>query len=151
VSDELLRAIDYAEQHGVTCVASAGNDGAMTLVYPAGLDNTIGVASTDSDDCLSEFSSRGSDLVTVAAPGEHIVTAYPGGGWAVGSGTSYSAPWITGVIPLFVNTLDHPHPVGYDAAVHALSFADKLRCRGGDLAGYGRGDLKKAMDHFRGD
>ena len=39
---------------------------------------------------------RGGDLVSIAAPGEVILTAFPGGGWAVASGTSFAAPWIAG-------------------------------------------------------
>ena len=46
-SPELMRAVNYAAKNGVTCVASAGNRGLETMVYPSALGNVIGVASTD--------------------------------------------------------------------------------------------------------
>src|SRR2546425_6255072 len=48
-SAELQKALDYANQQGVICAASAGNDGQgpPLLVYPAALQNDVmGVAST---------------------------------------------------------------------------------------------------------
>ena len=59
-----------ASRHRVICVASAGNDGKEVSVYPAALDNVMGVASTTNNDTLSSFSNYGGDLVWVAAPGK---------------------------------------------------------------------------------
>src|SRR5437868_9644786 len=42
-SVELATAISYATTQSVICVASAGNDGSMTVVYPPGLPNVIDV------------------------------------------------------------------------------------------------------------
>src|SRR6266436_5034050 len=77
-SAELQKALDYANQQGVICAASAGNDGKQEIVYPAALQNDVmGVASTSDQDTRSSFSNFGNAIVWVAAPGESIVTTYP--------------------------------------------------------------------------
>ncbi len=150
-SPELMRAVNYAAQRGVTCVASAGNLGEETLVYPAALGNTIGVASTDGADYLSAFSNRGSDLVSIAAPGEAVLTTFPGGGWAVASGTSFSAPWIAGAAAIFADKNGHeagPQPTDYYLASSALSFAVPVHGVDAGAVGYGRADLQEALDRL---
>jgi hypothetical protein len=100
-STELKNALDYANQLGLTCVASAGNDGAQEIVYPAALPNDVmGVASvgstTATEGTRSSFSNFGNSIVWVAAPGEQIVTTYPFSTYATGWGTSFSAPFVSG-------------------------------------------------------
>lgn len=100
-STELKNALDYANQLGLTCVASAGNDGAQETVYPAALQSDVmGVASvgstTATDGTRSSFSNYGNSVVWVAAPGEQIVTTYPFSTYAAGWGTSFSAPFVSG-------------------------------------------------------
>ncbi len=144
-SPELMRAVNYAARRGVVSVAAAGNDGQQTIVYPAALGNTLGVASTTSGDELSAFSNRGSDLVTVGAPGENLVTTFPGGGWALASGTSFATPWISGVAAIFADKNDAPGHKDYYLAADALSYALPVHGDGGGLVGYGRADLDKAV------
>jgi Subtilase family len=100
-STELKNALDYANQLGLTCVASAGNDGAQEIVYPAALQSDVmGVASvgptTSTDGTRSSFSNYGDSIVWVAAPGEQIVSTYPYSTYAAGWGTSFSAPFVSG-------------------------------------------------------
>ena len=97
-STELKAAIDYATNKGVVCVASAGNDGEQIVVYPAGY-NVIGVGSTDNWLRRSTFSNYGS-AVDLAAPGEGVITLYPGNNYAAGWGTSFSAPLVAGAAAL---------------------------------------------------
>jgi subtilisin family serine protease len=95
-SPELLRAVDYATGHNVICVAAAGNSGQETLVYPSAFNNVVGVGSTDNLDNRSSFSNFGDGLVSVVAPGEALITAFPGQRYAAAWGTSFSAALVSG-------------------------------------------------------
>ena len=108
ISDALMRAINYADRDGVICVASAGNDGQSTLVYPAAFGNVIGVGSVDQQGNQSSFTNFGADLVRVAAPGEALITTYPGTHYAAVWGTSFSAALVTGTIADLLSATD-PH------------------------------------------
>ncbi|SEG17424.1 S8 family peptidase [Paenibacillus sp. UNC499MF] len=98
-STTLQYALDYAWGKGSVIVASAGNDGSMTPNYPAAYSTVISVASTDSADNISSFSNRGS-WVQVAAPGTTILSTFPGSSYAYLSGTSMSAPHVSGLAAL---------------------------------------------------
>jgi subtilisin family serine protease len=138
-SQELVNAINAAEQNGVLFVASAGNDGEIELVYPAGLANVMGVASTNFQDQRSNFSNYGDQIVWVAAPGEAIVTTYPFGTYAAGWGTSFSAPMVSGAVDL----IDNLHPgVSETQASFAVAQAQYLLAVG---MGNGRIDLVRAL------
>ena len=103
-SPELTRAINYAAGHGLICVSSAGNTGKETLVFPAGYRNVMGVASTNNLDVRSTFSNFGHSLIFTTAPGEGIITTYPGKHYAAGWGTSFSTPFVAGTAALLVQT-----------------------------------------------
>src|SRR5256714_3632605 len=66
-STELQKALDYANQSGVICAASAGNDGQQgppKLVYPAALQtDVVGVGSTTDQDARSSVSNFGIGIV----------------------------------------------------------------------------------------
>lgn len=102
-SREVANAINLASLQGIICVASAGNSDSDALVYPAGLSDVMGVASTTNDDQRSAFSNYGQSIVWVAAPGEGVVTTYPFNTWAAGWGTSFSTPFVTGTASLMLD------------------------------------------------
>jgi subtilisin family serine protease len=102
-SEELSKAVQYVTNHGLVCVASVGNDAQAIVVYPAGLNNVIGVASTTNDDSLSAFSNYGQPPVWLGAPGEGVITTYPYGTYAAGWGTSFSTPFVSGTVALLRN------------------------------------------------
>jgi subtilisin family serine protease len=137
-SKELRRALNNAAANGVISVASAGNDGKEILVYPAALDDVMGVASTGYTDQRSSFSNYGSSLVWVAAPGEAIISTYPFGTYAASWGTSFSAPFVSGVAALL---LDIQSDCSQKQAASAISNARKL----GPELGYGRLDVYQAV------
>jgi subtilisin family serine protease len=119
-SMELQLAVDYATTRGVICVASAGDQGLQTLVYPAALQNVMGVASTTNNGTRSIFSNYGQKLVWVGAPGEGIITTYPLGAYAAASGTSFSAPFVSGTAALLLQTR---WDLGYSDAAAAIAHA----------------------------
>ena len=108
MSDALMRAVNYATRKGVICIASAGNDGQNALVYPAAFGNVIGVASVGQQNQQSNFSNFGFDLVSIAAPGEALVTTYPGNHYAVVWGTSFSSAIVAGAAIDMLSIVD-PH------------------------------------------
>jgi hypothetical protein len=124
-SQELTKALDYTNQKGVICAASAGNDGVAELVYPAAVPiDVMGVASTTDQDTRSSFSNFGT-IVWVAAPGEAIVTTYPFNTYAAGWGTSFSAPFVSGGAALLHNlNAAINQSSGAAAVAHAVPLAD---------------------------
>jgi Subtilase family len=137
---ELQTAINYANQLGVVCSASAGNDGQLNpTVYPAGFTAVVmGVASTSDLDTRSSFSNYGDALVFVAAPGEGIITTYPFATYSAGWGTSFSAPFVSGGASLLVNKQPG---INHSVAAGAIAHADVI---GPDL-GHGRLNLVLAL------
>ena len=86
---------------GTVVVAAAGNSGASVLEYPAAetMPGVLAVAASTESDQLAPFSTYGA-WVSVAAPGEHIVSSVPGGAYASWSGTSMSTPLSAGITAL---------------------------------------------------
>lgn len=137
-SQELDSAVRYATNSGAVGVASVGNDGQAVMVYPAGLSNVIGVASTTNSDTLSSFSNFGQPPVWLGAPGEGIISTYPYGTYAAGWGTSFSAPFVAGTVVL----LESVQPsLSEHSAANALSHAKTLS----PSLGYGRLDAYQAV------
>ena len=134
-SAELQKALDYANQQGVICAASAGNDGVQEIVFPAALENDVmGVASTSDQDTRSSFSNFGSAVVWVAAPGESIVSTYPFNTYAAGWGTSFSAPFVSGGSALLHNLQAAISESGSATAVaHAVPLDPSLELNHGRL------------------
>jgi hypothetical protein len=137
---ELQTAINYANQLGVVCSASVGNDAQLNpTVYPASFTTAVmGGASTSDVDTRSSFSNYGNPLVFVAAPGEAIITTYPFATYSAGWGTSFSAPFVSGGASLLVNKQPS---ITHSAAAGAIANADVV---GPDL-GHGRLNLVLAL------
>ncbi|MDE3197014.1 MAG: S8 family serine peptidase [Acidobacteriota bacterium] len=102
-SPGLAAAITYATTHGVVCVASAGNNGKEEYtVYPAAYSGVIGVGSVNFSDVRSPFSNYDSRSARTSAPGEALITVYPGGHYAGVWGTSFSSALVSGAAALLV-------------------------------------------------
>ena len=96
----LRDAIAEARAEGIVVVAAAGNDDREHPVQmPAGEDTVIGVSSTDADDVRSDFTNYG-QYISLSAPGRDIVSAMPGGLYALFSGTSLSSAFVAGTAAL---------------------------------------------------
>lgn len=98
---QMHAAIQAATQAGIIVVCAAGNDGGG-VNYPAAFAETIAVGAVDRDGNLCEFSSRGKEIA-VAAPGQHITSTWLNNGYATVSGTSMAAPFVAGVLALYVS------------------------------------------------
>jgi subtilisin family serine protease len=141
-SPGLQAAVQYAFNKNVILVAASGNDGLKTLVYPASYNSVIGVGSSTNTDLRSTFSNFGSGVVNFAAPGEGVVTTFPGGNYAAGWGTSFSTPMVAGAASLVLQARPAAKP---GDILNGLSKTKQIS----DM-GYGRIDLFQSLTNLIG-
>ena len=94
-SRTVREAVAAAIAANIVVTGSAGNANSSTPQYPASYSSVLSVAATDLADKKGSFSNYGSSI-SVSAPGVNIISAYPGGYYAVVSGTSFAAPIVAG-------------------------------------------------------
>jgi Subtilase family len=124
-SPALSKAVSYANKAGVVLVAAAGNENTSSPVYPAAMSGSVvGIASTTDWDARSSFSNYGSYDVWIAAPGEYVISTYPGGTYASSSGTSFSTPLVAGASALMLSAKSSS--LNQSQASSALSHAIQL-------------------------
>ncbi|MFI6158086.1 type VII secretion-associated serine protease mycosin [Kitasatospora sp. NPDC051170] len=111
---DLLAAVQYAEQRNAVVVASTGNDGKEGDTYPAAFPTVLAVGASDRNNERAPFSQYGA-FVKVAAPGVNMLSTVPGGGQCVDNGTSFAAPYVSGMAALLVGA----HPKWSPAQVRA--------------------------------
>jgi len=103
LTPSLKDALDYAEAHGVIVVSAVGTGTGPN--YPAAYSTSLslGVGATDENDLIPWFS--GGQLVDtdIYAPGTNIYSAYPYNGYGLASGTSMSAPVVSGEAALLMS------------------------------------------------
>ncbi len=140
-SSTVLNGATYFRNKGGVVVGSGGNTGAT--VSCSGSDALTEVASTNSADARSSFSSYG-PFIDLAAPGEGIYTTTMGGGYGAVSGTSFSAPITAGAYALMMATNPSLAPKTLDQIV--FSTALDLGSAGWDqYYGWGRLDAAAAV------
>ncbi|RYD41150.1 MAG: peptidase S8, partial [Verrucomicrobiaceae bacterium] len=90
-------AVLHAHERNVLIVAASGNSEQAEACYPAAYPSVISVGAVDARGEHLDFSNYGSYL-SLTAPGYALNTAWPGNRYASISGTSASAPIVTGAI-----------------------------------------------------
>lgn len=150
-SRSLAESIAGLNDKGITIVVAAGNS-RMNIdryrTYPASLlfPAQITVGATGNNDYMAEFSNYGARAVHIFAPGTEIVSSIPGG-YAVLSGTSMAAPFVTGAVALLKSAVPAATPGQIRAALLISaahhSEADYLN------ASKGRLDLNDALSYLR--
>ena len=137
-------ALKYAYDHGVLVIGAAGNDATNVKHYPAAYDEVMAVTATDESDNPAGFTNFG-DWVEVAAPGVHVYSTIWDDSYAYMSGTSMSAPHVSGVAALIWSQFPSMTPDQVRAQLRYTS--DDLGDHGFDVYhGYGRVNARRAVE-----
>jgi len=96
------KAINAATEAGIIVVGASGNDGSSDLMYPASFENVISVSALDSTKTIASYSNY-NNQVDISAPGSDIITTSMDGGYMSGSGTSFAAPHVSGILSLYLS------------------------------------------------
>ncbi|MBI4154227.1 S8 family peptidase, partial [Candidatus Woesearchaeota archaeon] len=152
-SDVLSQYLDLAADSGKVIVVSAGNGGPDngTIACPACAHKVISAGSTTKSDVVSGFSSRGPTddgrtLPDVTAPGSSIISLHKSGGFTSFSGTSMSAPHVSGLAALI---LQARNMTSQEVKTLIMNTAIDLGSPGKDNAyGAGRVNGSKVFDNI---
>ena len=139
-SGVMLEAVQYAQEQGVVIVASSGNEGLNSIAYPAAYEGVIAVGAVEAGGEHLDFSNSGESL-DVVAPGYQVNAAWGDQQLTSFSGTSASAPFISGAIAAAMS--ENPHMTAQQATDLVLGVTNDAGYPGDDIA-YGSGIL--AMD-----
>ncbi|AEB12534.1 S8 family serine peptidase [Marinithermus hydrothermalis] len=97
IEDALYRA--YTQ--GVLTLAASGNDGLGYVGYPASSSYTLAIGAIDNNKNRAYFSNYG-DKLDLVAPGVNVLGAHPLSEYVRDSGTSFAAPFASGVAALYI-------------------------------------------------
>ena len=104
-------------------------EGQPVKLYPAGYSDVIGVGSTNLLDRRSAFSNYDVSSAKTAAPGEALVTTFPGNHYAGVWGTSFSGALVSGGVALL---LQARHSASPDEVEDALEHGAEIEQQVGE-------------------
>lgn len=94
-TEELRRAVEYAESKGVPVISAVGNDGVGgDPYYPAAYETVLGVGSHDKNNEISDFTQQ-NGTADLLAPGENIWLASRNGKTYGAKGSSYATAYVS--------------------------------------------------------
>lgn len=146
-------AIANAVAADIPVIVSAGNDGGA-VNNPGNCASSIPVGATDSNNNVASFSSRGAELAArgLVAPGVSVLTTDMGGGTANATGTSFSAPMVSGLAALILSARPSYNVAQVSAALRGGASSIGVAGYGvagagtlGDSTGAGRMDAYRTM------
>ncbi len=135
-------AVLLARDQNVVIVAASGNSEQEDACYPAAYPSVISVGAVDARGEHLDFSNYGTYL-SVTAPGYAINAAWPGDRYAKISGTSASAPIVTGAIAATMSNGYGITMSARQAAEIVMSYSDEAGLPGPDSE-FGVGILNMA-------
>ena len=150
----LFDALDYAVDNDLVSVFAAGNSsksevsviGGLPVYFPEYEDYFLVAVSIDDDDTLSSFSNAcgmAADFC-LAAPGESIYTTTFDDEYVYASGTSFSAPYVSGAVLVLASNF--PELTASEITTILLETARDIGDPGVDeIYGYGALDLENAV------
>lgn len=95
----IKQALENAIAQDVSVVCTSGNTAQYEERYPSAYDNAISVGAIDINYSIADFSTY-NNFVDIVAPGDNIYAAYINSEYVSASGTSASAPMISGTLAL---------------------------------------------------
>ncbi|WAC18416.1 S8 family serine peptidase [Luteolibacter sp. SL250] len=141
----IREAVEIVQRSGAVIIAAAGNSGLEQAAYPAAYPGVISVGAVDARGTQVEFSNY-ADMLSITAPGYAVNAAAPGGNYVRMSGTSASAPFVTGAIAATMSTSPMVLPPRQAAEI-VMDHADEAGIPGPDSQ-YGSGilNLRRIMN-----
>lgn len=129
-------------------VCAAGNRGLntdITSFYPVTLNNSnvITVGASTASDTVWVDSNYGATTVDLFAPGHNIFSIKKNGGFDTDSGTSYAAPYVTGVAALLLSI--HPELTAEELKQVIMENVDVKSAYAGKCVTGGRLNAYKAL------
>jgi subtilisin family serine protease len=136
----------------VLFVAAAGNDGQNTDKiphYPSSWDlpNIISVACTTNQDKLSVFSNFGLKTVSIAAPGDLIISTFLENTYLFESGTSMAAPFVSAAAAVALAIDPKLSPLGLKQAL--INSSEKISSLYSKVGKGGRLNLARLVSYVK--